>query len=187
MTKYTPLKERYKENVIPSMKKQFGFKNDLEVPKVEKIVINMGVGEASRNKSIIEKHAQELALIAGQKPVVIKAKKSVSNFKLREGMPIGVKVTLRGARMYNFLYKVISIVLPKIRDFRGLPANSFDGRGNYTFGLTEQIIFPEMRPDDVNRTQGMDITIVTTATNDEESKALLEGLGFPFKRAWLEG
>jgi len=145
-------------------------------------VINMGVGEGARNSEIIEKHAQELAKITGQKPIITKAKKSISNFKIRRGMPIGIKVTLRGARMYNFLYKLINIVLPKVRDFRGLDPNSFDGRGNYSFGLSEQLVFPEISPDEIKRIQGMDITIVTTAKTDQEAKRLLELFGMPFKR-----
>ncbi|UYO99858.1 50S ribosomal protein L5 [Oceanotoga sp. DSM 15011] len=182
MADYIPLKERYAEKVVPALQKEFNYKNINQVPKIEKIVVNMGIGEGSRNKGVVDKHAQELTEIAGQKAIIIKAKKSVANFKLREGMPIGAKVTLRGKNMYNFLYKLINIVLPKLRDFRGLSNNSFDGRGNYTFGLNEQLIFPEMRPDNVNRVQGMDITIVTSAHTDEESKELLANLGFPFKR-----
>jgi large subunit ribosomal protein L5 len=185
MTKeqYVPLKDLYKEVVVPSMMKDFNYKNELEVPKLVKIVVNMGVGEGSRNKAIIEKHAQELTQIVGQKAVITHAKKSIANFKLREGMPIGVKVTLRSWKMYNFLYKLTNIVLPKLRDFRGLPADSFDGRGNYTFGLPEQLIFPEIRPDDINRIQGMDVTIVTTAKTNEEARKLLEYYGFPLKRS----
>jgi large subunit ribosomal protein L5 len=142
----------------------------------------MGIGEGSRNKDVIDIHAKELALIAGQKPVVTKAKKSISNFKIRKGMPIGLKVTLRGVNMYNFLYKLINLVLPKVRDFRGLNPNGFDGRGNYSFGLTEQLVFPEISPDQVRRVQGMDIVIVTTAKTDDEARKLLELFGFPFKR-----
>ena len=185
MTKeqYVPLKDLYKEVVVPSMMKDFNYKNELEVPKLVKIVVNMGVGEGSRNKAIIEKHAQELTQIVGQKAVITHAKKSIANFKLREGMPIGVKVTLRSWKMYNFLYKLTNIVLPKLRDFRGLPADSFDGRGNYTFGLPEQLIFPEIRPDDINRIQGMDVTIITTAKTNEEARKLLEYYGFPLKRS----
>jgi large subunit ribosomal protein L5 len=162
--------------------KEFGYKNIHQVPRLEKIVINMGIGEGSRNKDVIDIHAKELALIAGQKPVVTKAKKSISNFKIRKGMPIGLKVTLRGVNMYNFLYKLINLVLPKVRDFRGLNPNGFDGRGNYSFGLTEQLVFPEISPDQVRRVQGMDIVIVTTAKTDDEARKLLELFGFPFKR-----
>lgn len=179
---YVPLKDKYKNEIVPILMKEFNYKNIHQVPKIEKIVINMGVGEGARNSEIIEKHAQELAKITGQKPIITKAKKSISNFKIRRGMPIGIKVTLRGARMYNFLYKLINIVLPKVRDFRGLDPNSFDGRGNYSFGLSEQLVFPEISPDEIKRIQGMDITIVTTAKTDQEAKRLLELFGMPFKR-----
>ncbi|MBB6062224.1 large subunit ribosomal protein L5 [Thermosipho japonicus] len=179
---YIPLKEKYENEIKPAMMKEFGYKNIHQVPKLEKIVINMGIGEGSRNKDVIDIHAKELALIAGQKPVVTRAKKSISNFKIRKGMPIGLKVTLRGVNMYNFLYKLINLVLPKVRDFRGLNPNGFDGRGNYSFGLTEQLVFPEISPDQVRRVQGMDIVIVTTAKTDDEARKLLELFGFPFKR-----
>jgi len=179
---YIPLKDKYKEVVIPSMMKEFNYKNELQVPKIVKIVVNMGIGEGTRNKAVVEKHAQELTKIVGQKALITRAKRSVANFKVREGMPIGVKVTLRGWKMYNFLYKLTNIVLPKLRDFRGLSANAFDGRGNYTFGIPEQLIFPEIRPDDINRVQGMDITIVTTAKTDEEARKLLEYFGFPLQK-----
>lgn len=179
---YIPLKEKYENEIKPAMMKEFGYKNIHQVPRLEKIVINMGIGEGSRNKDVIDIHAKELALIAGQKPVVTKAKKSISNFKIRKGMPIGLKVTLRGVNMYNFLYKLINLVLPKVRDFRGLNPNGFDGRGNYSFGLTEQLVFPEISPDQVRRVQGMDIVIVTTAKTDDEARRLLELFGFPFKR-----
>ncbi|ACJ75672.1 50S ribosomal protein L5 [Thermosipho africanus H17ap60334] len=179
---YIPLKEKYENEIKPAMMKEFGYKNIHQVPRLEKIVINMGIGEGSRNKDVIDIHAKELALIAGQKPVVTKAKKSISNFKIRKGMPIGLKVTLRGVNMYNFLYKLINLVLPKVRDFRGLNPNGFDGRGNYSFGLTEQLVFPEISPDQVRRVQGMDIVIVTTAKTDDEARKLLELFGFPFKR-----
>jgi large subunit ribosomal protein L5 len=179
---YIPLKNEYEKEVVPALMKEFGYKNIHEVPKIVKIVVNMGIGEGSRNADIVEKHAQELSTITGQKAVVTRAKKSVANFKLREGMPIGAKVTLRSVRMYNFLYKLINIIFPKLRDFRGMNPNSFDGRGNYTFGLTEQLVFPELKPDQVKRVQGMDITIVTTAKTDEEARKLLQLMGFPFKR-----
>lgn len=182
MSNFVPLKEKFEKQVVDALMKEFGYKNRMEVPKIDKVVINMGMGEATKNKDIVERHRDELTAIAGQQAVVVKAKRSVANFKLREGMPIGAKVTLRGANMYNFIYKVISLVLPKLRDFRGIPANSFDGRGNYNFGLTEQIVFPELKPDAVKRVQGMDIAIVTTANTDEEAKKLLEFIGFPFKR-----
>ncbi len=177
-----PLKDKYEKEIVPAMMKEFEYKNALQVPRIEKIVINMGVGEGARNPDLLEQHAKELALITGQKPLVTRAKKSISNFKIRKGMTIGLKVTLRGARMYNFLYKLINIVLPKVRDFRGLNPNSFDGRGNYSFGLTEQLVFPEISPDEVKKIQGMDITIVTTAKTDEEAKRLLEFFGMPFRR-----
>ncbi|ODN30359.1 50S ribosomal protein L5 [Fervidobacterium thailandense] len=179
---YVPLKEKYLKEVVPAMMKEFGYKNVLEVPRLVKVVINMGIGEGARNKEIIETHAKELSQITGQKPVITKARKSISNFKVRKGMTIGVKVTLRGPRMYNFVYKLINLVLPKVRDFRGLNPNSFDGRGNYSFGLTEQLVFPEISPDQVKRIQGMDIIIVTTAKKDEEARRLLELLGFPFRK-----
>ena len=179
---YVPLKEKYEKEIVPAMMKEFEYKNKHQVPKVEKIVINMGIGEGSRNPDLIEQHAKQLALIAGQKPLVTRAKKSISNFKIRKGMTIGLKVTLRGPRMYNFLYKLINIALPKVRDFRGLNPNSFDGRGNYSFGLTEQLVFPEISPDEARRVQGMDITIVTTAKTDEEARKLLELFGMPFRR-----
>ncbi|GAB6188376.1 50S ribosomal protein L5 [Marinitoga arctica] len=179
---YIPLKEEYEKEVVPALMKEFGYKNVHEVPKIVKIVVNMGIGEGSRNADTVEKHAQELSLITGQKAVVTRAKKSVANFKLREGMPIGAKVTLRNVKMYNFLFKLINIIFPKLRDFRGMNPNSFDGRGNYTFGLTEQLVFPELKPDQVKRVQGMDITIVTTAKTDEEARKLLQLMGFPFKR-----
>lgn len=179
---YIPLKNEYEKEVVPALMKEFGYKNIHEVPKIVKIVVNMGISEGSRNADVVEKHAQELSIITGQKAIITKAKKSVANFKLREGMPIGAKVTLRGMKMYNFLYKLINIIFPKLRDFRGMNPNSFDGRGNYTFGLSEQLVFPELKPDQVKRVQGMDITIVTTAKTDEEARKLLQLMGFPFKR-----
>ncbi|AFG35478.1 50S ribosomal protein L5 [Fervidobacterium pennivorans subsp. shakshaketiis] len=179
---YVPLKDKYLKEVVPTLMKEFGYKNIHEVPKLVKVVINMGVGEGARNKEIIETHARELALITGQKPLITRAKKSISNFKIRKGMTIGVKVTLRGPRMYNFVYKLVNLVLPKVRDFRGLNPNSFDGKGNYSFGLTEQLVFPEISPDQIKRIQGMDIIIVTTAKRDEEARRLLELLGFPFRK-----
>lgn len=180
---FVPLKDVYNETVVPTMMKEFGYKNPLQVPRIVKIVVNMGVGEGSRNRELIENHARELTMITGQKAVITHAKKSISNFKIRKGMPVGVKVTLRGPRMYNFLYKLIHLVLPKVRDFRGLDPNSFDGKGNYAFGLTEQLVFPELRPDEVKHIQGMDIIINTTARTDREARRMLELLGFPFKRA----
>ena len=182
---YIPLKERYENEVIPAMTKEFSYKNKLEVPKVSKVIVNMGIGEGSRNADLLEIHGKELTNIVGQKPVITRAKKSIANFKLRDGMPVGLKVTLRGPRMYNFLYKLINIVLPKLRDFRGVDPDSFDGRGNYALGLPEQLVFPEIVPDQVKRVQGMDIIVVTTARIDEEARRLLALLGVPFKRAMV--
>ncbi len=176
------LKEIYEREIVPTLMKEFNYKNRMAVPSLYKVVINMGIGAEARNQAIVEKHAQELTQISGQKAVVTKAKKSVSNFKIRKGMPVGAKVTLRGKRMYNFLYKLFNIALPKVRDFRGTNPNSFDGRGNYAMGLTEQLVFPEISPEDVTRTQGMHIVIVTTAKTDRESRVLLEKLGMPFRR-----
>jgi len=177
-----PLKKIYEEEVVPALMKEFGYKNKLQVPRLVKIVLNMGIGEGSRNRDIIEQHAKEMELIAGQKPVITKAKRAISNFKIRKGMPVGVKVTLRGKNMYNFLYKLINLSLPKVRDFRGVNPNSFDGRGNFSMGITEQLIFPEISPDQVKRIQGMDIIIVTTAKTNEEARRLLELLGLPFRK-----
>jgi large subunit ribosomal protein L5 len=179
---FVPLKDKYLNEVVPTLMKEFGYTNIHQVPRLVKVVINMGVGEGSRNKDVVETHAKELTVIAGQKALITKAKKSISNFKVRKGMMVGVKVTLRGPRMYNFVYKLVNLVLPKVRDFRGLNPNSFDGKGNYSFGLTEQLVFPEISPDQVKRIQGMDIVIVTTAKRDEEARRLLELLGFPFKK-----
>ncbi|HOO32524.1 MAG TPA: 50S ribosomal protein L5 [Thermotogota bacterium] len=176
------LNKYYSETVAPAMMKEFGYKNVMQVPKLAKIVINMGVGEGSRNKDLFRIHQEELKAIAGQKPVVTHSKKAIANFKLRKGMPVGIKVTLRNGSMENFLYKLCNIVLPKVRDFRGLNPNSFDGRGNYAFGLSEQVIFPEVKPENVKRIQGMDIVIATTAKSNEEAKKLLELMGMPFKR-----
>ncbi len=176
------LKEIYEREVVPALMKEFGYKNRLAVPRLHKVVINMGIGDEARNQNVVEKHAQELTMIAGQKAVVTQAKKSISNFKIRKGMPVGAKVTLRGERMYNFLYKLFNISLPKVRDFRGTNPNAFDGRGNYSMGLSEQLVFAEISPEDVTRTQGMDIVIVTTAKTDREAGALLEKMGMPFRR-----
>ena len=175
------LKARYKEQVSPKLKSEFGYSNVMQIPSVTKIVVNMGVGEAAKDSKLIEGAVRDLALITGQKPIVTRAKKSIANFKLREGMPIGAHVTLRGDRMWEFLDRLLSVSLPRIRDFRGLSPKQFDGKGNYTFGLTEQVVFPEIEQDKVDRPRGMDITIVTTATNDEEGRTLLKLLGFPFK------
>ena len=175
----TRLQDHYQEKVRPQMQSEFSYGNVMEVPRVEKVVINMGVGEAVADSKKIDNAAKELTLITGQKPIVIKAKKTVATFKLREGMPIGCKVTLRGDRMYEFLDRLINIALPQVRDFRGLPGKSFDGRGNYAMGLREQIVFPEIDYDDVEETRGMDIVVVTTAKTDNEAKALLKGLNMP--------
>ena len=175
-------KVRYNEEVRAALKDELGLDNVMDVPRFEKVVINMGVGEAVANSSLLEGAVRDLTVITGQKPLVTKAKKSIAQFKLREGNAIGAKVTLRGDRMWEFLDRLISLSIPRIRDFRGLPPNSFDGRGNYTFGVTEQLIFPEVDYDSVDHTRGMDITIVTTARTDAEGKALLAAFGFPFRR-----
>lgn len=176
------LKLKYDEEVKSALKEQFAYENIHEIPKVEKVIINMGVGEAVANVKILDKAVNELTLIAGQKAVVTRAKKSIAIYKLRQGMPIGTKVTLRGAKMYNFLSKLINVVLPRIRDFRGISEKSFDGRGNYSLGLKEQMLFPEISYDQVDTVLGMNITIVTTAKTDEESMALLKELGMPFRK-----
>jgi large subunit ribosomal protein L5 len=176
------IKTTYDNHVKPELMKKFGYASPMAVPRIEKVVINQGLGEAKDDSKVLDKAAKELSLIALQKPVITKAKKSISNFKLRQGMPIGLKVTLRGARMYTFLEKLVHVALPRIRDFRGINPNSFDGRGNYNLGIKEQLVFPEITYDMVDQVRGMDITIVTTAKNDEEARALLEGLGFPFRK-----
>ncbi len=176
------LKQQYNEEVVANLVKEFNYTSVMQVPRLEKIVINMGVGEAINNTKFLDEAVADLTLIAGQKPVITKAKKSIANFKLREGMPIGAKVTLRGERMYDFLEKLIKISLPRVRDFRGINNTGFDGRGNFTMGVKEQIIFPEIDFDKVNKVRGMDITIVTTAKSDKEGYALLAGLGMPFKK-----
>lgn len=174
------LLEFYRSKIVPDLMKKFNYKNTMQTPKLEKICINVGVGEATKDAKIIETTVRELELISGQHPVVVKAKKSVSNFKLRQGMNIGVRVTLRNARMYEFLDRFVNVSIPRIRDFRGLSDKSFDGRGNYSIGIKEQIIFPEINVDNVNRISGMDITFVTTAKSDEESFELLKSFGLPF-------
>jgi len=176
------LKVKYNDEIRDRLKAELGLDNVMQVPKLEKIVINMGVGGAVGQASLLENAVRDLTTIAGQKPVVTRAKKSIAGFKLREGNAIGAKVTLRGDRMWEFLDRLIALAIPRIRDFRGLPANSFDGRGNYTFGVTEQLIFPEIDYDKIDQTRGMDITIVTTARTNAEGKALLDAFGFPFKR-----
>jgi large subunit ribosomal protein L5 len=175
------LKTRYREEIIPALRSEFEIKNIMQVPGLTKIVVNMGVGEAARDSKLIEGAIRDLTAITGQKPSVTKARKSIAQFKLREGMPIGAHVTLRGDRMWEFLDRLLSLALPRIRDFRGLSAKQFDGRGNYTFGLTEQVMFHEIDQDKIDRSRGMDITVVTTASNDDEGRALLKQLGFPFK------
>ena len=180
-TKYTPrMKAKYESDIAKAMTEKFGYKNAMEVPRIEKITLNMGVGEASQDKKKVQTAAEEMALIAGQKPVITKAKKSIAQFKLREGMPIGAKVTLRRERMYEFLDRLINIALPRVRDFRGLNPKSFDGRGNYAFGIKEQIIFPEINYDRIDKVRGMDIIVTTTAKTDDEARELLRLFGFPF-------
>jgi large subunit ribosomal protein L5 len=175
------LKARYREEILPALREEFGYANVMQVPGLTKIVVNMGVGDAARDSKLIEGAVRDLTTITGQKPLVTRARKSIAQFKLREGMPIGAHVTLRGNRMWEFLDRLLSLALPRIRDFRGLSPKQFDGRGNYTFGLTEQVMFHEIDQDRVDRARGMDITVVTTATNDDEGRSLLRQLGFPFK------
>lgn len=176
------LKEKYLKSVKPELAKKFSYKSSMQIPKVEKIVINMGVGDAVANSKVLDDAVEELTQLSGQKPIITKAKHSIANFKLREGMPIGCKVTLRGERMYQFLDKLVSIALPRVRDFRGINGNSFDGRGNYTLGVKEQLIFPEINFDKVKKVRGMDIVIVTTANTDEEGRTLLQLMGMPFRK-----
>lgn len=176
------LKDRYNNEVRAKLKEEFAYKNDMQIPKMAKIVLNMGVGEASHNSKIAEAIEAQLTKIAGQKAVVTKAKKSIASYKLREGMPVGAMATLRGERMYDFLQKLICVVLPRIRDFRGISTKSFDGRGNYTLGLKEQSLFPEISYDELDAVHGMNISIITTANTDEEARALLRALGMPFKK-----
>jgi large subunit ribosomal protein L5 len=175
------LKTRYREEIVPSLQEQFTYSNPMQVPGLVKVVVNMGVGAAARDSKLIDGAVRDLTLITGQKPLVQKARISIAQFKLREGMPIGVKVTLRGDRMWEFADRLLSLALPRIRDFRGLSDRQFDGNGNYTFGLTEQAMFLEIDPDSIDRPRGMDITFVTTAKTDDEGRALLRALGFPFK------
>lgn len=176
------LKEHYQTEVVPSLVEEFNYTSVMQAPKLEKIVVNMGVGDAINNSRFLDDAVEELTQITGQKPVITKAKKSIANFKIREDMPIGCKVTLRGSRMYDFLEKVIKVALPRVRDFRGVKSNSFDGRGNYTFGIKDQLIFPEIDYDKVNKVRGMDITIVTNAQTDQEGHTLLKELGMPFEK-----
>ena len=175
------LKTRYRAEIAPALKTQFKYTNVMQIPTLTKVIVNMGVGEAARDSKLIEGAIKDLTIITGQKPQVTKSRKSIAQFKLREGMPIGAHVTLRNDRMWEFTDRLLSIALPRIRDFRGLSPKQFDGNGNYTFGLTEQVVFPEIEQDKIDRTRGMDITFVTTAKTDEEGRALLKALGFPFR------
>lgn len=177
------LKAKYQETIIPKLKEQFSYTNIHQVPKLEKIIINRGLGEASQNAKALESSLKELATITGQKPVVTRAKKAIAGFKIREGMPVGVMVTLRGDKMYSFLDRLINLALPRIRDFRGISPKSFDGRGNYSLGVREQLIFPEIEYDSIDQIRGMDIAIVTTANTDEEGRALLKEMGMPFRKS----
>ena len=176
------LKEQYKNEIVPELTKKFGYKNVMQVPKLDKIVVNMGVGEAKENAKVLESAMNDMAIITGQKPVQTKAKNSVANFKIREGMPIGCKVTLRGDRMYEFLDRLVNLALPRVRDFRGVNPNAFDGRGNYALGIKEQLIFPEIEYDKVDKVRGMDIIFVTTAKTDEEGRELLRLFNMPFAK-----
>ena len=175
------MREKYEKEVVPGLKSRFGYKNVMQIPRIEKVVINMGVGEATQDAKAIDAAVNDLTQIAGQKPVVTRAKKSIAAFKLREGMPIGCKVTLRGERMYEFLDKLLNVSLPRIRDFRGVSPKAFDGRGNYTLGIRDQLIFPEINYDKVDKIRGMDIVIVTTSKTDEESYELLKLMGMPYR------
>ena len=177
------LKEKYVSEVAPALMSKFGYKSVMQIPKLDKVIVNVGCGEAKDNQKMIEAILGDIAQVTGQKPIVCKAKKSVANFKLREGMPVGVKVTLRGERMYEFVDRLFSVALPRVRDFRGINGNSFDGRGNYALGIKEQLIFPEINYDDVDKIRGMDIVFVTTAKTDEEAKELLKLMGMPFVQA----
>ena len=181
----TRLQDRYKDEVVPALKKEFGYDNVMQVPRLQKIVINMGVGRATQQASLLEGAVRDLTAITGQKPLVTKARQSIAGFKLREGQSIGAKVTLRGDRMWEFFDRLVSIAIPRMRDFRGLNPNAFDGNGNYTFGVNEQLIFPEIEYDKVDTPRGMDITIVTSARTNAEGKALLDAFGFPFRREGL--
>lgn len=176
------LKETYKNEIMGAMTTKFGYKNQMEVPKIEKIVINMGVGEARDNAKVLENAVSDMQMISGQKPVITRAKKSVAAFKLREGMPIGCKVTLRGEKMYEFLDRLVNLALPRVRDFRGVSSTAFDGRGNYALGIKEQLIFPEVEYDKIDKVRGMDVIIVTTADSDEEARELLTQFGMPFQK-----
>ena len=176
------LSEKYRKDVVPALKKEFGIENPMAVPKIEKVVLNMGVGEAIQNVKIVEAAAEELTKIAGQRAVITRARKSIATFKLREGMPIGCRVTLRGAKMYEFLDRLMNIALPRVRDFRGVPTRAFDGRGNYTLGIKDHLVFPEIDPGKVDKSKGLNVTIVTTAGSDDRARVLLRELGMPFGR-----
>jgi large subunit ribosomal protein L5 len=176
------LKDKYKNDIAPALAKEFDIKNPMAIPRIEKVVVNMGLGEASSNSKLLDVAAEELKSVTGQKPVITKAKKSIAAFKLRQGMAIGTMVTLRGERMYEFLDRLISVALPRVRDFRGISAKAFDGRGNYTLGIREQLIFPEIDFNKVDKTRGMNISIVTTAKNDDQARSLLKALGMPFRQ-----
>ncbi len=176
------LSEKYRKDVVPALKKEFGIENPMAVPKIEKVVLNMGVGEAIQNVKIVEAAAEELTKIAGQRAVITRARKSIATFKLREGMPIGCRVTLRGERMYEFLDRLLNIALPRVRDFRGVPTRAFDGRGNYTLGIRDHLVFPEIDPGKVDKSKGLNVTIVTTAGSDDRARVLLRELGMPFGR-----
>ena len=175
------LKDKYQNEIAPALQQKFGYKNVMQIPKMDKIVLNMGVGEAVQNSKAIDSAVGDMMKISGQKPVVTRAKKSISTFKLREGMPIGCKVTLRGQRMYEFMDRLLNVALPRVRDFRGISAKAFDGRGNYTLGIKEQLIFPEMEYDKIDKLRGMDVVFVTTAKTDEEARELLRGFGMPYR------
>ncbi len=182
MSEYEPrLRKKYKDEIIPQLMKDFSFKNIMQVPKLDRVVVNMGLGEAVQNAKLIESAVEELTAITGRKPIVTRAKKSIATFKLREGMPIGVMVTLRGEQMYDFVDRLVSIALPRTRDFKGISPKAFDGRGNYTLGIREQIVFPEINYDKIDRIKGMNVTFVTTAKTDEQGRALLKSLGMPFR------
>ena len=182
MSEYEPrLRKKYKEEIVPQLMKDFSFRNIMQVPKLERVIINMGLGEAVQNAKLIESAVEELTAITGRKPIVTRAKKSIASFKLREGMPIGVMVTLRGEQMYDFVDRLVSIALPRTRDFKGISPKAFDGRGNYTLGIREQIVFPEVNYDKIDRIKGMNVTFVTTAETDEQGRALLKSLGMPFR------
>ncbi len=176
------LKERYKKEIIPKLMKSGGYKNIMQVPHLDKVVLNIGLGEATQNVKVLEAAERDLTAISGQHPVITRAKKSIAAFRLRSGMPIGLKVTLRGERMYDFFDKVVNVTLPRMREFQGVPQNSFDGRGNYTLGIKEQLIFPEIDYDKIDKTRGLEISIITTAETDDEGRHLLEALGMPFQK-----